>query len=204
MGWIDQEEQKIVREKFGVSVDNMCDGCGKPIVGLVFIDPKGGYFPKPPGLPDFLPKKPRRTFCQECDDNKTGKVRPPKAVGSVTVHGDGSVSVKVKKGKEETVGAKEQFDAQMKVDHAKKMGRVIRSDIAAQAAGKGTTRLAQKMLELLEANRKKKWKVSDLRELLSSAHSSKQIREALNYLWAGAFLKRENGGLRARKGAGVP
>jgi len=188
MGWINQEEQKRVREKFGVSADCMCDGCGKPIVGLVYIDPKGGYFPKPPGLPDFLPKKPKRTFCQECDDTKTGKHRPPKPIGHVTVNGDGSVSVKVKAGTKDAEPPK-----------AKKP--VV---TATPSGPKSTKRLATKMLELLDADRKKKWKVSDLRELLSQAHSSKQIREALNYLWAGNYLSRENGRLGHRKGAGVP
>jgi len=190
MGWIDQEEQKRVRVKFGVSADSMCDGCGKPIVGLVFIDPKGGYFPKPPGLPDFLPRKPRRTFCQECDDNKTGKVRPPKPVGHVTVHGDGSVSVKVGAGRPQQ-------------PEKAAVSKTTVSSVAA-VGPKSTKRLAAKMLELLDADRKKKWKVSDLRELLGAAHSGKHIREALNFLWAGNYLARENGGLRHRKGAGVP
>lgn len=195
MGWIDQEAQNRVRAKFGVSADHMCDGCGRPIVGLVYIDPKGGYFPKPPGLPDFLPRKPKRTFCQECDDAKTGKHRPPKPIGHVTVNGDGSVSVKVGKGTKDAEPPKVE----------KPTIQYTGSPVPHTFVGpKSTKRLAQKMLDLLVADRKKKWKVSDLRELLSSAHSSKQIREALNHLWAGNFLIRENGGLRPRKGAGVP
>lgn len=51
----------------------ICNRCEKPITGLVFIDPRGGYFKKPEHVPAFLPRMAKVTYDQECNDLVRGK-----------------------------------------------------------------------------------------------------------------------------------
>lgn len=55
---------------------SVCNRCEKPIVGLVYVDPKGGYFKKPEGTPDFLPRMAKVTYCLECNNEVHGRKAP--------------------------------------------------------------------------------------------------------------------------------
>jgi hypothetical protein len=84
MGWVDNGDRQDLFEQYGKlasTIHYICDykECGKPILGseLMVEDPKGGYYEKPKGTPDFLPKKAKRTYHMRCADI-VFKRRPPK------------------------------------------------------------------------------------------------------------------------------
>lgn len=79
MGWLNHTQQQEVLSKYGKQAIYRCDydECKSPgqliFVGQLEVqDPRGGYFPKPEGAPDFLPKQPKRTYHLECDRLRRG------------------------------------------------------------------------------------------------------------------------------------
>lgn len=78
MGWMNAEEQRAARKRFGVHAQYMCDECHEPIRSgdIPVIDPKGGYHPWPVSLPEncksFLSRNPKVTRHLQCDRIKRG------------------------------------------------------------------------------------------------------------------------------------
>lgn len=75
MGWINDFEQQQLLTLYGRLAQHRCNRCKQPIFvdEILVIDPKGGYFPRPPGMPEFLAARPKRTYHRKCDDIKRGR-----------------------------------------------------------------------------------------------------------------------------------
>lgn len=138
MGWITHEQQAYVKRQYKRGAQYICDAdfCGEPIFHgeLPVVDPKGGYFPKPPNSPDFVPREPKVTYHQRCDLQLRGKHVPYKVVPASTAEsqaaekaakkqnskGENTMATKAKKSSKEEVVSKKKVAATTEKKSTKK------------------------------------------------------------------------------------
>jgi|SRR5580692_4483434 hypothetical protein len=77
MGWLDRRHRKRVWNHYHVHTFYMCDVCDKPIPsgGLIVIDPRKGYYPRPAGVSEFVSKEPKWCCHYDCDPIKHRRKR---------------------------------------------------------------------------------------------------------------------------------
>lgn len=170
MGWLNWDERRKVFKETKIQAEYICDHCGEPIAAseLPVIDPKGGYYPKDEGQPDFLPKKPKKSYHRKCQDIRSGK--RPKV----------EQELPQKKSPKET-----QQSPEPKVK-LKNNGH----------ASKKLIKVAEAILEALRKRPKHKWSVWELVLALRDTYSQAEIRGAANYLKTEGLMTRKNGVLR--------
>lgn len=169
MGWLNWDERKKVFQGTKIQAEYMCDHCNEPIPAseLPVIDPKGGYYPKDAGQPDFLPKHPKRSYHRKCEDVRRGK-RPKHP----------QPEPKVKSPQKES--------KQSPAPKVKNNGH----------ASKKLLKVAEKILETMKKKPKFAWSVWELVLALRDTYSQAEIRGAANYLKTEGLMTRKNGVLR--------